>query len=257
MKVVIGIPARMGSSRLPGKPLAKILGMPMVEHVYRRCLLAKGIHEVFIATCDQEIIDAVRPIGAKTYMTQKDIERPGLRVAEACRQQQLADDDIVVVVQGDEPLVHPGMIDLAVQPMLEYPSIQVVTLVADANETEWRDPNEVKVVMDLKEDVLFMTRSPLPSNEWKRVGPRLKQVAIMPFRKKFLLEFQTMSPTPYENAEQIELLRAVEHGVKIRAVKSPYQSVSVDTESDRQEAEAAMMNDEFYLQYGQALMRLK
>ncbi|MDO9372308.1 MAG: 3-deoxy-manno-octulosonate cytidylyltransferase [Gammaproteobacteria bacterium] len=249
MKVVIGIPARMGSSRLPGKPLAKILGMPMVEHVYRRCLLAKGIDEVFIATCDQEILDAVKSIGAQAFMTRKDIERPGLRVAEACRQQQLADDDIVVVVQGDEPLVHPGMIDLAVQPMLDDPAIQLLTLVADANETEWCDPNEVKVVIDIREDVLFMSRSPLPSNEWRHIGPRLKQVAIMPFRKKFLLEFQAMPPTPYELAEQIELLRAVEHGVKIRAVKSPYQSISVDTESDRQEVEAAMVSDEFYLQY--------
>ena len=251
MKVVIGIPARMGSSRLPGKPLVKILGMPMVEHVYRRCLLARSVDDVFIATCDQEILETAQAIGAKAYMTRKDIERPGLRVAEACRQMQLADDDIVVVVQGDEPLVHPGMIDLAVRPMLEDPAIQLITLVADANETEWRDPNEVKVVTDLKQDVLFMTRSPLPSNEWKRIGPRLKQVAIMPFRKKFLLEFQAMAPTPYEIAEQVELLRAVEHGVKVRAVKSPYQSISVDTEPDRAEAEAAMKSDEFYPQYAQ------
>jgi 3-deoxy-manno-octulosonate cytidylyltransferase (CMP-KDO synthetase) len=249
MKVVIGIPARMGSSRLPGKPLVKILGMPMVEHVYRRCLLAKSVDQIFIATCDQEILDTVQAFGAKVYMTRKDIERPGLRVAEACRQQQLADDDIVVVVQGDEPLVHPGMIDLAVRPMLDDPAIQLITLVADANESEWRDPNEVKVVTDLMQDILYMSRSPLPSNEWKRVGPRLKQVAIMPFRKKFLLDFQAMSPTPLEIAEQIELLRAVEHGVKIRAVKSPYHSISVDTERDRQEAEAAMAHDEFYPQY--------
>lgn len=252
MKVVIGIPARMGSSRFPGKPLAKILGMPMVEHVFRRCLLAKSVDEVFVATCDQEIFDAVTAAGATAYMTDKNIERPGLRVAEACRQKKLADDDIVVVVQGDEPLVHPGMIDVAVRPMLDDPAIQLITLVADANETEWRDPNEVKVVTDLKQDVLFMSRSPIPSNEWKRVGPRLKQVAIMPFRKRFLLEFQGMSTTPHEIAEQVELMRAVEHGVKVRAVKSPYQSISVDTEPDRIEAEAAMRKDEFYQQYGKA-----
>jgi len=249
MKVVIGIPARMGSSRFPGKPLAKILGMPMVEHVYRRSLLAKNVDDVFIATCDDEIVDTARAFGAKAYMTHKEIERPGLRVAEACRQQSLADDDIVVVVQGDEPLVHPGMIDIAVQPMLDDPAIQLITLVANANEMEWRDPNEVKVVTDLKQDVLFMSRSPIPSNEWKKIGPRLKQVAIMPFRKKFLLDFQAMSPTPHEISEQVELLRAVEHGVKVRAVKSPYHSVSVDTERDRQEAESAMAKDEFYPKY--------
>jgi len=249
MKVVIGIPARMGSTRFPGKPLVKILGMSMVEHVYRRCLLAKSVDEVFVATCDEEILNAVLSIGAKAFMTQKDIERPGLRVAEACQHLLLADDDIVVVVQGDEPLLHPEMIDLAVQPMLANPSIQIVTLVADANEAEWRDPNEVKVAIDLKQDVLFMSRSPIPSNEWGHAGPRLKQVAIMPFRKKFLLEFQAMTPTPYEIAEQIELMRAVEHGIKIRAVKSPYLSISVDTEHDRQEVEAAMTHDEFYPRY--------
>lgn len=256
MKVVIGIPARMGSSRFPGKPLAKILGMPMVEHVYRRCLLAKSVNAVFVATCDTEIEDAMRSIGAPAYMTPRDIERPGLRVAEACRQQpDLADDDIVVVVQGDEPLVHPGMIDLAVKPLLEDRSIQLGTLVAPANDAEWRDPNEVKVVTDLKSDILFMSRSPLPSNEWKRIGTRLKQVAIMPFRKKFLLDFQGMSTTPHEIAEQVELLRAVEHGVKVRAISSPYKSVSVDTEDGRQEAEAAMAKDEIYLQYKGATAR--
>ena len=249
MRIVVGVPARMGSSRFPGKPLAKILGMPMIEHVCRRCALAKNVDEIFIATCDQEIADVAHAIGVKAIMTRKDIERPGLRVAEACKQLTLADDDIIVVVQGDEPLVHPGMIDLAVQPMLADPSIPLVTLVADAKETEWRDPNEVKVVTDLKQDVLFMSRSPLPSNEWGRVGPRLKQVAIMPFRKRMMLEFPLMTPTPHEIAEQVELMRAVEHGVKIRAVKSPYCSISVDTESDRQEAEAAMAGDEFYQQY--------
>lgn len=256
MKVVIGIPARMGSTRFPGKPLAKILDMPMIEHVYRRSLLAEGVDEVFIATCDDEIFDAARGFGAPAYMTRKDIERPGLRVAEACRQKKdLADDDIIVVVQGDEPLVYPGMIEVAIRPMLADPAIQLITLVGDASEEEWRDPNEVKVVTDLKQDILFMSRSPIPSNEWKRIGPRLKQVAIMPFRKKFLLDFQGMSTTPHEIAEQVELMRAVEHGVKVRAVKSPYQSVSVDTEDGRLEAEAAMRRDEFYPKYSASARR--
>lgn len=224
----------------------------MVEHVYRRCLLAASVDVVFIATCDREIMDAVEGFGGTAHMTAKDIERPGLRVAEACRQMALADDDIVVVVQGDEPLVHPGMIDVAVKPMLEDPAIQLITLVAEANETEWRDRNEVKVVTDLRHDVLFMSRSPIPSNEWARIGPRLKQVAIMPFRKKFLLAFPEMSPTPHEIAEQVELMRAVEHGVKVRAVRSPYQSISVDTEADRMEAESAMEADEFYPKYAKS-----
>jgi len=240
----------MGSSRFPGKPLAKILGMPMVEHVYKRCQLAESIDDLFIATCDDEIRDAVLSFGGKVFMTDKEIQRPALRVAEACRQQKIADDDIVVVVQGDEPLLHPSMINLAVTPLLADPGIQLLTLVAEANETEWRDPNEVKVVTDLRGDILYMTRAPIPSNTRDRIGPRLKQVAVMPFRKKFLLEFQEMIPTPLEIAESIELLRAVEHGVKVRTALSHYVSVSVDTEHDRQEAEAIMAKDKFYLQYG-------
>jgi 3-deoxy-manno-octulosonate cytidylyltransferase (CMP-KDO synthetase) len=249
MKVVIGIPARMGASRFPGKPLAKLLGMPMIEHVYKRCQLAQHVDDVFVAACDEEIRQVVSGFGGKVFMTPPDIARPGLRVAEACKQQQLADDDVVVVVQGDEPLVYPEMIDLSVQPLLDDLAVQLVTMVADANEVEWRDTNEVKVVTDGNADVLYMSRSPIPSKTRDHDGPRLKQVAIMPFRKKFLLDFQNMTPTPLEVVESIELLRAVEHGIKVRTVKSPFPTVSVDTEPDRQEAEAAMRSDRYYPLY--------
>lgn len=249
MKVVIGIPARMGSSRFPGKPLARILGMPMVEHVYRRSQFAKRADDVFVATCDDEIFDAVQGFGGKVFMTGKDIQRPALRIAEACKAQSLADDDIVVVVQGDEPLVHPEMIDLAVDALLADPSLDIGTLVAPANEREWLDTNEVKVVANTKGEILFMSRSPIPSNTRGRVGPRLKQVAILPFRKKFLLDFEQLAPTPLEIAESVEFLRAVEHGVRVAAIRSPFSNVSVDTEADRQEAEAAMRKDEIWSRY--------
>ncbi|EFA74432.1 HpcH/HpaI aldolase/citrate lyase-Cytidylyltransferase family protein [Raphidiopsis brookii D9] len=249
MKVVVGIPARMGASRFPGKPLCDILGMPMIEHVYRRCLLAKNIDSIFIACCDKILKDTVEKFGAQALMTHPDISRPGLRVAEACKQLNLADDDIVVVVQGDEPLVHPDMINLAVEPLLKDPHIQLGTLVAEANENEWLDSNEVKVLVDKFDNILFMTRSPVPSNTRSQIGPRLKQVAIMPFRKKFLVDFESMEMMPYEKVESIELLRAVEHGIKVRAIHSSFQSVSVDTEPDRLEAENAMRSDPFYPSY--------
>lgn len=241
----------MGSSRFPGKPLQPILGMPMVEHVYRRCSLAEHVDDVFVATCDQEIADAVDAFGGRWLMTPPEIPRPGLRVAEACKQLDLADDDIVVVVQGDEPLVHPGMIDVAVAALLDDPAAPLGTLVADADEVEWEDPNEVKVVAGLAGDILFMSRSPIPSNTRDRVTMRLKQVAIMPFRKRFLLEFQDMEMTPLEIAESVELLRAVEHGVRVKAIPSPYESISVDTEPDREDAERAMRDDEVYARYAQ------
>lgn len=249
MRVVIGIPARMGASRFPGKPLCSLLGMPMVEHVYRRCQLARNVDEVFVAGCDSVVKDVVTGFGGRILMTPPEIARPGLRVAEACRQLDLADDDIVVVVQGDEPLVHPDMIEIAIESLLKNPEVQLGTLVAEATETEWLDPNEVKVLVDRNDDILFMTRSPVPSNTRNEIGPRLKQVAIMPFRKKFLVDFEAMEMMPYEIVESIELLRAVEHGVKVRAIRSRFQSISVDTERDRAEAEAAMRNDPFYPLY--------
>jgi 3-deoxy-manno-octulosonate cytidylyltransferase (CMP-KDO synthetase) len=249
MSVVVGIPARMGSSRFPGKPLAPILGLPMVQHVHERCRLAGNVDGLFVATCDDEIRDAVEGFGGRAVMTDPDIPRPGLRVAEAVKQMDLADDDIVVVVQGDEPLVHPGMIEVAVRALQDDPGAPLGTLVADADEVEWQDTNEVKVVCDLRGDLLYMTRSPVPSNTRDRFHRRLKQVAIMPFRKHFLLAFQELAETPLEIDESVELLRAIEHGVRVKAIESPYESVSVDTEPDRLEAEAAMRDDEFFPRY--------
>tara|TARA_B110000259_G_C13942304_1_gene373287 strand:+ start:354 stop:1112 length:759 start_codon:yes stop_codon:yes gene_type:complete len=249
MKVHIGIPARMGSSRFPGKPLKKILGKSMIEHVYRRSMLAKNIDSVFVATCDTEIMDTVRKFGGNSYMTDKDIMRPGLRVASACEQINMNDDDIVVVVQGDEPLLHPEMIDIAVKPLIEDKNIQLLTLIANANETEWKDKNEVKVTIDKNDDILMMSRSPIPSNYWDIVGPRYKQVAIMPFRKKFLIDFQLMEPTSLELAEQIELLRAVESSIKVRTSVSNFINVSVDTKADLLEAESVMIKDPIFKLY--------
>jgi 3-deoxy-manno-octulosonate cytidylyltransferase (CMP-KDO synthetase) len=249
MKIIIGIPARMGASRLPGKPLANILGKPMIEHVFRRSMLAKSIDGVFIAACDEEVKSVVNGFGGTVIMTDRDIMRPGLRVASACEQLNLDDNDIIVVVQGDEPLLHPDMIDIAVQPLIDDPNIKLLTMIAEANEAEWNDRNEVKVTIDINKDILMMSRAPIPSNFWNIEGPRYKQVAIMPFRKKFLIDFQTMPPTSLELAEQVELMRAVEGGVKVKTAISIFDTVSVDTEPDRQEAERAMLLDPIYSLY--------
>jgi 3-deoxy-manno-octulosonate cytidylyltransferase (CMP-KDO synthetase) len=252
VRVVAGIPARMGASRFPGKPLKPILGMPMVQHVYQRCLLAEELDDVFVATANEEIKEVVEGFGGRAIMTDPEIPRPGLRVAEAVREMDdLADDDIVIVVQGDEPLVHPGMMSLAARALLDDPELKLGTLVAPANEVEWNDPNEVKCVANLAGDLLYMTRSPVPFKRDEE-GTRLKQVAIMPFRKSFLLEFNDLAMTPHERAESVELLRSIEHGVRTKAILSPYQSVSVDTEPDLREAEEQMKSDEFYPRYASA-----
>ena len=222
----------------------------MIQHVIKRCEMARNVNDLFVATCDEEISQVVEGVGCKAIMTAPEISRPGLRVAEACKQLPLDDEDIVVVVQGDEPLVFPEMIDLAVQPLLDNPDVKVLTLVAEANEIEWQDPNEIKVTINKNNDILYMTRAPIPTNTRNRIGPRLKQVAIMPFRKKFLLDFQEMEPMPLEIAESIELLRALEHGVNIRTADSTrYKTISVDTEPDRIEAEEIMKSDSLFLKY--------
>lgn len=253
MKIVIGIPARMGSSRFPGKPLKNILDKTMIEHVYKRCSLSKYAKDTFVAACDSEIKHKVESFGGKVIMTSKEISRPGLRVAVACESLDLDDDDIVVVVQGDEPLVHPDMIDLAIEPLLNERDIYVSNLTDGfSSEAEWRDPNEIKVVTDLNMNAVYMSRSPIPSIEHEESrGPRLKQICIMPFRWHFLKKFNhELSETPLELAESIEMIRAIQHGYKVKMVQTRFLSKSVDTEEDRKEVEDIMKNDEIYNKYG-------
>ena len=251
MRIVIGIPARMGSTRFPGKPLCTILGMTMLEHVYRRCCLSRYTKEVFVACCDSEVEKTVTAFGGQAIMTDPEISRPGLRVAVAAKTLGLDENDIVVVVQGDEPLVHPEMIDLAIKPLLDEQDVFCSNLVAEANREEWLDPNEIKVVTDLEMNAIYMSRSPIPSKEHEEVPTTIwKQVCIMPFRWHFMKAFnEEMTPTPLEKAESIEMLRAIQHGYKVRMVPSPYLSKSVDTAEDRKIAEEIMKDDEVFKQY--------
>ena len=251
MKIVIGIPARMGSTRFPGKPLCDILGKPMVEHCYRRCALSRHATDLFVATCDKEIKETVEGFGGQVIMTDSSISRPGLRVAAAAEKLELDDDDIVVVVQGDEPLVHPDMIDLAVQPLLDNKDIFVSNLCAELSKKEWHDPGEIKVVCDLEMNAMYMSRAPIPSIDHEEESCKWwKQVCIMPFRWHFMKRFNhKLKPTPLELQESIEMIRALQHGYKVRMVPSPFISKSVDTESDRKIVEVLMKEDELFKEY--------
>jgi len=251
MRVVVGIPARMGSSRFPGKPLCDIAGKTMIEHCYIRCALSKYTTSLFVATCDDEIKDEVESFGGEVIMTDPNIQRPGLRVAEAAESLGLDDDDIVVVVQGDEPMVHPDMIDLAIQPLLDDESIFVSNLVKELNIDEWRDPGEIKVVCDLNMNAMYFSRAPIPSiDHQEKPAKGWKQVCIMPFRWHFMKKFNhQLKPTPLELQESIEMLRAIQHGYKVRMVPSPYISKSVDTEADRILVEKLMLQDSLFKQY--------
>ena len=251
MKIVIGIPARMGSTRFPGKPLCKILDKSMIEHCYKRSSFSKYSTNLFVAACDQEIKDHVISFGGQVIMTDKNIQRPGLRVAQAAKELNLDDEDIVVVVQGDEPLIHPDMIDNAIKPLLNENDIFVANNCTKiTNETDWKDYGEINVVCDLNMNAMYFSRSPIPSNAHQEVKTTWwKQVCVMPFKWHFMKKFNNLDPTPLELQESIEMIRAIQHGYKVKMVPTTHPVKSVDSENDRKIVEKLMHNDKLYYQY--------
>jgi len=239
------IPARMGSSRFPGKPLAKICGHTMIEHVLRRVSLSKSLTAVVVATCDREIADEVERCGGRAVMTSDTHERCTDRIEEAA---DVVGGDIIVNIQGDEPFVTPEMIDAAVAPMLADSSLVCTNLMAPIwDQKTLEDPNEVKVVFDQKMDALYMSREPIPS--LKKGGAfdhAWKQVCVIPFTIEFLHQFSKLTPTPLEIRESVDMMRAIEHGYKVRMVPCEASGLSVDTEADRAEAERQMAEDRLF-----------
>ncbi len=242
-KVYVGIPVRMGSTRFPGKPLCRILGVPMIEHVYRRSILAKSVNSVFVAACDDEIKDYVENMGGEVVMTAKEINRPGIRVAEAAKKLGVNENDIIVIVQGDEPLIHPDSFELGIKILTSNRDLYCVNYCTIADERDWMDTNVVKVVTDTDMNLMYLSRSPIPSNTRNRFGPKLKQLGIFFFRMKNLIEFQNLTATPLEIAESIEHIRVLEYGKTIKMIKYPYTIKSVDNEAQRQDVEALMIKD--------------
>jgi len=248
MKIIGIIPARMASSRFPGKPLAKIRGIPMIGHVYYRSKMSDLLDEVYIATCDQEVMDYARSIEAPAIITSATHERASDRAAEAMQKieaEQGKKIDIVVMIQGDEPMIYPEMIDDAVRPLLQDPEILVSNLMAplDTRE-EHEDPNEVKVVVDKQGYALYFSREPIPSRK-KGVNevPMLKQVCIIPFRRDFLITFNSLTPTPLEIIESVDMNRVLEHGFKVKMVHTGFTTYSVDTAEDLACVEECMQSD--------------
>lgn len=254
MNIVAIIPARMGSSRYPGKPLALIHGVPMVGHVAFRTAKSKILSETYVATCDDIIADYCKKVGLKCIMTSDTHTRCSTRTAEALlkiEEETGKEIDIVVMVQGDEPMVQPQMIDDAVEPMLKDASINVVNLMADmATVEEFEDPNEVKVVVDRNNDALYFSREPIPSRK-KGVTtvPMRKQVCIIPFRRDYLLEFNAMEESPLEIIESVDMMRILEHGGKVRMVPTAFRTWSVDTPEDLARVEKLMTNDTLMQEY--------
>lgn len=233
----------MNSSRFPGKPLASLLERPMVEHVFRRTAMCELLDSVYVATCDEEIRDVIEKIGGRTIMTSFKHERATDRVAEAAEHLMA---DIILMIQGDEPMITPQMITDALNPMIADSSIKCVNLVQRiADENEFTDLNTIKVVMNTRGKGLYFSRNPIPAVNFATTENLCiyKQVCVIPFRKDFLHKFTRLPPTPLERAESIDMLRAVEHGYQIHLVETETHTHAVDTPDDLMLVESLMNED--------------
>ena len=254
MNIISIIPARMGSSRFPGKPMADILGIPMIGHVYKRVKMSKILNEVYVATCDDEIFKYIESIGGKAVMTSNCHERCSDRCAEAMLEIENNTGkkiDIMVMVQGDEPLTFPEMIDESLAPMLNDSSILITNLVGSLQTIkEFEDPNEVKVVTDKDNYALYFSREPIPSRK-KGVSavPMKKQIPIIPFVRNFLVEYNRMEPTPLEIIESVDMMRIIENGKKVKMVPTKFRTKAVDTKEDLEIVKILMKDDPLFEKY--------
>lgn len=248
MSVAAIIPARMGSTRYPGKPLCDIHGVTMIEHVYRRTRMSDAVDQTYVATPDEEIRKETESFGGEAIMTGQH-PRATDRVAEAA---ESLDADIVVVMQGDEPLVYPDMLDDAIAPVRDEDDVRVTNLAKPIHdESEYEDPNNVKVVADENRNALYFSRAPIPYIHEGTYGgaPVYHQVCVIPFERDFLFEFTSMAETELEQVESIDMLRLLENGYGVRLVETTRETYPVDTPEDHNKVNKMMADDELFKQY--------
>lgn len=232
-KVVIVIPARYGSTRLPGKPLVNLLGKPMIQRVFERAKQAATAARVIVATDDERIVKAVEEFGGEARMTRVDHRTGTERIAEVAAH---TEGDVFVNVQGDEPLLDPGAVDTAVQALLQEPAASIATVaVPIRTPADIMDPNVVKTVLDFDDHALYFSRAPIP---WVRDAAHqvharhLKHLGLYVFQRDALLEYPTLPQGELERLEQLEQLRWMENGWKIRVAEVEHDAISVDVPED-------------------------
>ena len=230
MKAICIIPARYSSTRLPGKPLKDICGKPMICRVYERAKLANSVDEVIVATDDERIFNAVESNHGRAMMTRADHKTGTDRLAEVA--EKFPDAEVIVNVQGDEPLIEGSLIDELVA-QFDDVNLQMATVAVElTDDAEIKNPNNVKVVIDKNNNALYFSRSPIPYPRNIGKSKVYKHIGIYAYRRNFLLNFAQMTPTPLEETESLEQLRALENGYKIRVIKSDCKFIGVDTEED-------------------------
>lgn len=229
-KILGVIPARFGSTRFPGKVLAQISSKTMLQHVYERASQARYLASTIIATDDQRVFEAARGFGARVRMTRDDHVSGTDRVAEVASAENA---EIIVNIQGDEPLIDPDAIDAAVLPVVHEPDIVMATLKKRiVVEREITDPNVVKVVTNNAGDAIYFSRCPIPFNREQVGQTYFKHIGLYVYQRDFLLAYSTLPVGPLERAEKLEQLRAIENGYRIRVSETDFESVGVDTPED-------------------------
>ena len=238
MTIAAIIPARFGSSRFPGKPLALIAGRPLIERVYARASLARLVDEVWVATDDERIAAVVRGVGGRTVMTSSAAASGTDRIAEALATVKA---DIVINVQGDEPLIDPRAIDLAAQALLDDPALEAATLSYPiASRAEFLRPDVVKVVVDAGGHALYFSRAPIPHGTPEGGPWGSKHLGLYAYRRELVAAFAGWARTPLESSESLEQLRLLEHGVRLRVLAAPSDSHAVDRPEDVAAVEAIL-----------------
>ena len=231
MKVLCVIPARYASTRLPGKPLALIAGKPMIQHVYERACHAVMPQEVVVATDSKIVADAVKEFGGKVMMTSPDHPSGTDRLAEVAL--SYPDIDVIVNVQGDEPMIPPEVIDRLAQAFADDNDLNMATLKTLMGEEDYNNPNAVKVVTDQNGYALYFSRSLLPYPRNRKGDFKVyKHVGIYAYRRSFLLSYAAYEPTPLEQIEGLEQLRVLENGQRIKVLESKFQGIGIDTQED-------------------------
>jgi len=242
MNIVAFIPARLNSTRFPGKPLALIAGKPMIEHTYSCTRACPEVSDVFVATDDQGILERVRSFGGKAVLTSEVHPSGTDRIAEAAMSLDLKKDDLIINVQGDQPLFSPVLITQMVQPLLRDGAIPMSTLICPVSDPrEVKDPNCVKVVTDNQDFALFFSRAVVPFIRDARLHRTYyKHLGFYCYRMEFLTAFAALPVGTLESVEKLEQLRALENGYRIKVVETDLDSIEVDTPADIKRVEALM-----------------
>lgn len=234
MKAACIIPSRYASTRLPGKPLRLIAGKTLVHRVYERACLAKVPETVIVATDHEEIEKEVKSFGGHVVMTSVNYPTGTDRLAEVAA--KLPQYDIIVNVQGDEPLIDPDVIDRLAQDLMDHEDLDMATVATPLRKDEYEDPSAVKVVVNQKGEALYFSRSLIPFPRHEFSVPPLKHVGIYAYRRDFLLAYAKMEQTPLEKTESLEQLRALEMGYKIGVIPVETEDIGIDTEADLKKA---------------------